>query len=157
MGCIVQLGHTSILLKQPGPLLTKRLDVKTSLDLVVRRLTAQWLEAYGPFFSYPDNEVHGANMGPICGRQDPVGSHVGPINFAIWVELIWDWGKGEYLHATVFCGYNYYPCRYLLQRQFNQTNFRVMGNEIAWICFVSVFSKFYTFTHIYICAYTWYI
>ena len=32
----------------------------------------------------PDNKVHGANMGPIWGRQDPIGPHVGPMNFAIW-------------------------------------------------------------------------
>ena len=36
-------------------------------------------------FSYlPDSRVHGANMGPIWGRQDPGGPHVGPMNFAIW-------------------------------------------------------------------------
>ena len=35
----------------------------------------------------PDSKVHGANMGPIWGRQDPGGPHVGPMNFAIW-ELI---------------------------------------------------------------------
>ena len=32
----------------------------------------------------PDSKVHGANMGPIWGRQDPGGTHVGPVNFAIW-------------------------------------------------------------------------
>ena len=32
----------------------------------------------------PDSKVHGANMGPIWGRQDPGGPHVGLINFAIW-------------------------------------------------------------------------
>ena len=32
----------------------------------------------------PESKVHGANMGPIWGRQDPGGSHVGPMNFAIW-------------------------------------------------------------------------
>ena len=31
----------------------------------------------------PDSKVHGANMGPIWGRQDPRGPHVGPINFVI--------------------------------------------------------------------------
>ena len=31
-----------------------------------------------------DSKVHGANMGPIWGRQDPGGPHVGPMNFAIW-------------------------------------------------------------------------
>ena len=33
---------------------------------------------------YPDSKVHGANMGPIWGRQDPGEPHVGPMNFAIW-------------------------------------------------------------------------
>ena len=32
----------------------------------------------------PDNKVQGANMGPIWGRQDPGGPHVGPMNFVIW-------------------------------------------------------------------------
>ena len=35
-------------------------------------------------FYVPDGKVHGANMEPIWGRQDPDGSHVGPVNFAIW-------------------------------------------------------------------------
>ena len=34
--------------------------------------------------SNPDNKVHGANMGPIWGRQGPGGPLVGPMNFAIW-------------------------------------------------------------------------
>ena len=34
---------------------------------------------------FPDSKVRGANMGPIWGRQDPGGPHVGPMNFAIWV------------------------------------------------------------------------
>ena len=37
----------------------------------------------------PDSKVHGANMGPIWGRQDPGGPHVGPMNFAIWVGHNW--------------------------------------------------------------------
>ena len=32
----------------------------------------------------PDSKVHGANMGPIWGRQDSCGPHVGPMNFVIW-------------------------------------------------------------------------
>ena len=31
----------------------------------------------------PDSMVHRANMGPIWGRQDPGGPHVGPMNHAI--------------------------------------------------------------------------
>ena len=32
-------------------------------------------------------KVRGANMGHVWGRQDPGGSHVGPINFAMWDML----------------------------------------------------------------------
>ena len=32
----------------------------------------------------PDSKVRGAHMGPIWGRQDPGGTHVGPMNFVIW-------------------------------------------------------------------------
>ena len=34
---------------------------------------------------YPENKIHGANMGSIWGRQDPGGPHIGPMNFVIWV------------------------------------------------------------------------
>ena len=32
----------------------------------------------------PDSKVHGANMGPIWGRQNLGGPHVSPMNLAIW-------------------------------------------------------------------------
>ena len=32
----------------------------------------------------PDTKVHGAYMGHTWGRQDPGGSHVGPVILAIW-------------------------------------------------------------------------
>ena len=32
-----------------------------------------------------DSKVHGANLGPISGWQDPDGPHVSPMNLAIWV------------------------------------------------------------------------
>ena len=49
----------------------------------------------------PDSKVHGANMGPIWGRQDPAGPHVGPMNFAIWhlfscLEQCWLIGNGTH-------------------------------------------------------------
>ena len=34
----------------------------------------------------PDSKLHGANMGPIWGRQDPGGPHFGPMNIAIWED-----------------------------------------------------------------------
>ena len=42
--------------------------------------------------TYPDSKVHGANMGPIWGRQDPGGPHVGPINFVVWVLYAYMYG-----------------------------------------------------------------
>ena len=44
----------------------------------------QSTKRWGPFTNIPDSKVHGANMGPIWGQQDPGGPHVGPMNFAIW-------------------------------------------------------------------------
>ena len=32
----------------------------------------------------PDSKAHRANMGPIWGRQDPGGPHVGHMNLVIW-------------------------------------------------------------------------
>ena len=39
---------------------------------------------------FPDSKVHGANMGPIWGRQDPGGPHVDPMNFVLWVDSVVD-------------------------------------------------------------------
>ena len=36
----------------------------------------------------PESKVHGANMEPIWGRQDPGGPHIGPMNFAIWGDFM---------------------------------------------------------------------
>ena len=38
---------------------------------------------------YPDNKLHGANMGPTWGRQDPGGPHLGHMKIAIWVVVEW--------------------------------------------------------------------
>ena len=32
----------------------------------------------------PDSKIHGTNLGPIWGRQDPGGPHIGAMNLAIW-------------------------------------------------------------------------
>ena len=37
----------------------------------------------------PDSKVHGANMGPIWGRQDTGGPHVAHMNLAIWDMMKW--------------------------------------------------------------------
>ena len=45
-----------------------------------------------PACDNPDSKVHGVNMGPIWGRQDPGESHVGPMNWvkssAFWLSAV---------------------------------------------------------------------
>ena len=38
----------------------------------------------------PDSKVHGTNMGPTWGRQDPGGPHVDHVKLAIWDALLSD-------------------------------------------------------------------
>ena len=60
----------------------------------------------------PDSKVHGTNMGPIWGRQDPGGPHVGLMNFAIW--------DGMETHSALLALSQENPqttCAFPLQRQ----------------------------------------
>ena len=52
---------------------------------------------------HPDSKVHGANMGPIWGRQDPGGLHVGPMNFVIWAWLSFTCARQlyQFAHARI--------------------------------------------------------
>ena len=49
--------------------------------------------AWATPWATPDSKVHGANMGPIWGRLDPGGPHVGPMNLAFWdtMNSLSDW------------------------------------------------------------------
>ena len=60
--------------------------------------------------------VNGAHMGPIWGRQDPGGPHVGPVNFAIWED--------EHRHIY----YSYFAVRAKMQNGLYKSSFcfRVM-------------------------------
>ena len=72
----------------------------TSFHFAVRRRETLWhsddqliytirtMYQLGTADPFPDSKVHGANMGPIWGRQDPGGPHVGTMNFAIWVYFV---------------------------------------------------------------------
>ena len=57
--------------------------------------------------TYPDSKIHVANMGPIWGRQDPGGPHVGPTKLAIWVHVyryhcnILEWTYSIYMCAEM--------------------------------------------------------
>ena len=51
--------------------------------------------------NYP-TKVYGANMGPIWGRQDPGGPHVGPKNLVIWVGALREPKSSIQLHPPAF-------------------------------------------------------
>ena len=55
------------------------------LQFVYAQYTTRAMHTLRVSFAFPDSKVHGANMGPIWGRQDPGGPHVGPMNFGICV------------------------------------------------------------------------
>ena len=65
---------------EPAACRTDTCSYKTKTGTRLAVMVWDW-QVYG----YPDSKVHGANMGPIWGRQDPDWLHVGPMNFAIWV------------------------------------------------------------------------
>ena len=78
---------------------------------------------------YPDSKVHGANMGPIWGRQDlgpiwgrqdPGGPHVGPMKLVIWVyrynmvnnlQNFWGAPSPTVKHWTAESGRGLAPCK----------------------------------------------
>ena len=62
-----------------------RIDIKSvSVQVMVWQKTKQQVSSRTNN-EFPDSRVHGASMGPIWGREDPGGPHVGLMNFAIWV------------------------------------------------------------------------
>ena len=49
-------------------------------------------------------------MGPIWGRQDPSGPHVGPMNFVIW-DAMGKQGLVKFEYITAFLYYNDPPTK----------------------------------------------
>ena len=60
-------------------------DLHTPQD---SRLVQQLVWTNRKMKAAPDSKVHVANMGPIWGRKDPSGLHVGPMKFAIWGPIV---------------------------------------------------------------------
>ena len=52
-------------------------------------MSGDWL--FSKVVSTPDSKVHGANMGPIWGRQDPGGPYVGPMNLGASPLIFFFW------------------------------------------------------------------
>ena len=60
--------------------------------------------AYEIVVNVPESKVHGTNMGSICGRQAPGGTHVDPMNLPIWVYLWHYWvevTKATFINCSV--------------------------------------------------------
>ena len=57
------------------------------MDTVLYPQSPDWAVQQEHVCYFPDSKVHRANMGPIWGRQDPSGHHVGPMNLAIGVVI----------------------------------------------------------------------
>ena len=81
---------------ETSPLHTRYVTERTYDNVCGRRDTFRFVEQWRfsiniltrYLFGTPDSKVHGANMGPILGRQEPGGPHVGPMNFVIWDSMI---------------------------------------------------------------------
>ena len=56
--------------------------LKSTMETLVFDILICWKEAH-----YPDNKVHGANMGPTWVLSAPDGPHSGPMNLAIRVYI----------------------------------------------------------------------
>ena len=81
------LFHNKTYIVMKGPIviwsITVQYCVKHCSDSAKIRITIWAHKGH-----YPDSKIHGANMGPTWGRQDPGGPHVRPMNFAIWVYIL---------------------------------------------------------------------
>ena len=79
---------------------------------------------------FPGSKVRGANMGPIWGRQDPGGPHVGPMNFAIWVGHVeWQsyiyYGIADISHLFFYISkYQKYQKLFRYNRNWNRSGIR---------------------------------
>ena len=85
---------------------------------------------------YPDNKVHGANMGPTWVPWAPDGPHVGPMNRAMrvyfstgnivaglglirqWIWLVWAYRYHPHTPSLY-----HYPCRDAVRCLYNAVNF----------------------------------
>ena len=85
------------------------------------------LECYGC-------KVHGANMVPIWGRQDPGGPHVGPMNFAIWVMTVNVLDPSQWRHNDHDGVWNHQPHGCLLNRLFRRRSKKTSKLRVTGLC-----------------------
>ena len=95
--CILLNGNIRTLIQQPLEFVPKyqihnkssSVQAKAWWRRAVKLLPEPTMTPFTDVYmhSLPESKVHGANMGPIWGRQDPGGLHLGSMNFAIWAGL----------------------------------------------------------------------
>ena len=51
----------------------------------------------------PDSKVHRATKGPIWGRQDPGGPHVGQMNLDIWASAFISGSEASFIFVMSLC------------------------------------------------------
>ena len=87
-------------------------------------------------YDFLDSKVHGANIEPIWGRQDPGGPYVDPMNLPIWVYCTHTFSN---THSYVENTYtlNYYPCPYQCS-QYHGSSWT--GGIRSWNRLMSVFT-----------------
>ena len=82
-------------------------------------------------FKYtPDSKVHGANLGPIWGWQNPGGPHVGPVNIAILDSLYHSAYSDEILHCIRV--YPYSPKATMVLCHIRETKMVQKINRSLW-------------------------
>ena len=90
--------------------------------------------------NHTDSKVHGANMAPIWGRQDPGGPHVGP-----WT-LLSGQGSGILSSSSIFSEFRKHclPTEYHFRRRHMSPelshNFAISYMYMLWWCILYNFS-----------------
>ena len=78
--------HINYLLSTPTETTNRLVLSSIGIQTHLINLRKKWhLNVAVEWHHYPDNKVHGANMGPTWVLSAPDGPHVGPMNFASWV------------------------------------------------------------------------
>ena len=88
--CVVQLQYGDWHMKTPwdgGEVMLPRQHPDCEADYPRSKQYLAFLVKCSSANDVLDSKVYGTDMGPIWGRQDTGGPHVGPMNFAIWVIL----------------------------------------------------------------------
>ena len=79
------------------------------------------------------SKVHGANMGPTWGRQNPGGPQVGHVNLASWVN-----NQGVYIHKCSECYDNFNTYRAILVLKFG-----IQDYNYIWNFMQQIYTSFY--------------